>query len=124
MADSSYRVGDGAIGGLCMSPCWADLRRRRVGEGVRVRWKDEGASEVSLIEACKASMARGPCCFSRRRALLFESSGRCCQGPVCLVALVAPQGLESGLAAQPRCFSDSHSQNKATLEETRMVSVK
>ena len=123
MADSSCRVGDGAIGGLCMSPCWADLRRWRVGEGVGVRCKEEGTSEVSLIETCKTSMARGPCCFSRRRALLFESSRRCCQGPVCLVALVA-QGLESGLSAQPRCFSDSYSQNKATLEETRMVLVK
>ena len=119
MADSSCRVGDGAIGGLCMSPCWAE--EAEGWEGVGVRWKDEGTSEVSLIEACKTSMARGPCCFSRRRALLFESSGRCCQGSCCTCC---PQGLESGLAAQPQCFSDSYSQNKATLEETRMMSVK
>lgn len=110
MVDSSCRVGDGAIGDLCMSPCWADLRRWR--------WKDEDTSEVSLIEACKTIMARGPCCCCcRRRALLFENCRRCCQGPVCLVALVA-QGLES---AQPRYFSDSYSQKKDTLEETRMV---
>ena len=56
MVGSSCPVGIGAIGGLCMSPWWAGLRRSRIPEGVALIEKAKGEVCLSKISNTRVAI--------------------------------------------------------------------